>query len=108
VKRPPGHDSCCAVIQMINKTEFDGAIGKFDDEDIQVMETFATFVAAKLVRSSLLNQRNRAASFSEASSAFSSTVQPSVLRKKGSSISNMDQAMHRSISEADEEDQEAS
>lgn len=37
-----------AVIQMINKTEFDGAIGKFDDEDIQVMETFATFVASKL------------------------------------------------------------
>merc|ERR1712113_102619 len=42
-----------AVIQMINKTEFDGQIGKFDDEDIQVMETFSTFVASKLESSSL-------------------------------------------------------
>lgn len=46
---------CLAVIQMINKTEFDGAVGKFDDEDVQVMETFATFVAAKLETSSLLS-----------------------------------------------------
>jgi adenylate cyclase len=44
-----------AVIQMINKTEFDGKVGKFDDEDVQVMETFATFVAGKLEGSSLLD-----------------------------------------------------
>jgi len=44
-----------AVIQMINKMEFDGEIGKFDDEDIQVMETFATFVASRLETSSLLS-----------------------------------------------------
>lgn len=54
VKRPPAHDTACAVIQMINKTEFDGEIGKFDDEDVQVLETYATFVATKLSQSSLV------------------------------------------------------
>merc|ERR1712083_969899 len=45
-----------AVIQMINKMEFDGAVGRFDEEDVQVMETFSTFVASKLEGSSLLAQ----------------------------------------------------
>jgi adenylate cyclase len=45
-----------AVIQMINKMEFDGAVGKFDDEDVQVMETFATFVASRLEGSSLMEK----------------------------------------------------
>eukprot|EP00933_Yihiella_yeosuensis_P008371 TRINITY_DN11378_c2_g2_i1.p1 TRINITY_DN11378_c2_g2~~TRINITY_DN11378_c2_g2_i1.p1 ORF type:complete len:467 (+),score=109.81 TRINITY_DN11378_c2_g2_i1:190-1590(+) len=57
VKRPPMHDAACAIIQMINKTEFDGAVGRFDDEDIQVLETFATFVAGKLAKSLLLTSR---------------------------------------------------
>lgn len=57
-----------AVIQMINKMEFDGEIGKFDDEDIQVMETFATFVASKLEGSSLLHTEKKRGS--EASMAF--------------------------------------
>jgi len=57
-----------AVIQMVNKTEFDGAMGRFDDEDIQVMETFATFVAAKLESSSPFLHSAR--SESEAGKAF--------------------------------------
>jgi len=48
--------SAVAVIQMINKTEFDGEIGRFDDEDVQVLETFATFVATKFATSSLLSK----------------------------------------------------
>merc|ERR1719502_1963174 len=48
-----------AVIQMINKMEFDGAIGKFDDEDVQVMETFATFVASRLEGSTLLEKASQ-------------------------------------------------
>lgn len=65
-------DRVLAVIQMINKMEFDGCIGKFDDEDIQVMETFATFVASKLETSSLLggSSGGQAASGNEASAAF--------------------------------------
>jgi len=59
-----------AVIQMINKTEFDGEIGKFDDEDIQVMETFATFVASKLEHSTLLNKDHDVGPTSEAGKAF--------------------------------------
>mmetsp|Transcript_69885 Transcript_69885/g.123664 ORF Transcript_69885/g.123664 Transcript_69885/m.123664 type:complete len:454 (-) Transcript_69885:72-1433(-) len=54
VKRQPDRYAACAVIQMINKTEFDGQIGKFDEEDIQVLETFASFVASKLANSALL------------------------------------------------------
>jgi len=60
-----------AVIQMINKTEFDGKVGKFDDEDIQVMETFATFVAAKLEGSSLLDKPSAGSPKNEAGMAFS-------------------------------------
>merc|ERR1712137_2763 len=44
-----------AVIQMINKTEFDGEVGKFDDEDIQVMEMFALFVGSRIEGSSLVS-----------------------------------------------------
>ena len=31
------------VIQMINKLEFDGEIGVFVDEDVEVLETFAKY-----------------------------------------------------------------
>merc|ERR1719343_1019604 len=68
-KSDPG--KVLAVIQMINKTEFDGKVGKFDDEDIQVMETFATFVAAKLEGSSLLEKPAHGSPKSEAGMAFS-------------------------------------
>jgi len=61
-----GSNQCLAVIQMINKTEFDGNVGKFDEEDVQVMETFATFVASKLDNSSLVVEK-KARSDSEAS-----------------------------------------
>lgn len=61
-----------AVIQMINKMEFDGEVGKFDDEDIQVMETFATFVASRLEGSSLLEKTShkKDAADTEAHRAF--------------------------------------
>eukprot|EP00931_Biecheleriopsis_adriatica_P059789 TRINITY_DN35841_c0_g1_i1.p1 TRINITY_DN35841_c0_g1~~TRINITY_DN35841_c0_g1_i1.p1 ORF type:complete len:461 (-),score=109.59 TRINITY_DN35841_c0_g1_i1:242-1624(-) len=57
VKRPPVFDTALAVIQMINKTEFDGEIGRFDEEDIAVLETYATFVATKLAKSSLVKKQ---------------------------------------------------
>jgi adenylate cyclase len=59
-----------AVIQMINKMEFDGEVGKFDDEDIQVMETFATFVAARLEGSTLLEKTQKKDTESEGHKAF--------------------------------------
>jgi len=55
-KRHKSSGAVLAVIQMINKMEFDGEIGKFDEEDIQVMETFATFVSSRLEGSSLLEK----------------------------------------------------
>jgi adenylate cyclase len=55
-KRTKNIGHVLAVIQMINKMEFDGEVGKFDDEDIQVMETFATFVASRLEGSALLEK----------------------------------------------------
>lgn len=60
VKRPPTKDKACAVIQMINKQEFDDEIGRFDDEDVQVLETYAMFVATQLAQSSLLSARGKA------------------------------------------------
>eukprot|EP00929_Paragymnodinium_shiwhaense_P019376 TRINITY_DN13235_c0_g1_i1.p1 TRINITY_DN13235_c0_g1~~TRINITY_DN13235_c0_g1_i1.p1 ORF type:complete len:500 (-),score=152.00 TRINITY_DN13235_c0_g1_i1:233-1732(-) len=63
-------NACLAVIQMINKMEFDGEVGKFDDEDVQVMETFATFVATKLQNSHLLGGDSSSKPQSEASVAF--------------------------------------
>lgn len=71
-----GSRQCLAVIQMINKMEFDGNVAKFDDEDVQVMETFATFVAAKLESNHFLrgisNSRNSCTSIPapEAAAAF--------------------------------------
>jgi len=56
------------IIQMINKTEFDGQFGAFDDEDINIIETFAQFVGAKLQNSSLF--RRKAAKATEGASAF--------------------------------------
>jgi len=47
-------DAILAVIQMINKTEFDGEVGRFDDEDKEVMETFTKFVASYIEGGSLL------------------------------------------------------
>merc|ERR1712066_448584 len=74
-----------AVIQMINKTEFDGAIGKFDEEDIQVMETFATFVASKLEGTSLLEKGAASGPVeSEAGKAFHLSASPSNRRRDSS------------------------
>merc|ERR1711904_24953 len=66
------HGLVLAVIQMINKMEFDGEVGKFDDEDVQVMETFATFVASRLEGSALLEKSSEKKGFtdSEAGNAF--------------------------------------
>merc|ERR1719343_1632256 len=69
------HGAVLAVIQMINKMEFDGEVGKFDDEDVQVMETFSTFVASKLEGSTLLATETKQ-SFSEGSMAFNSLSVP--------------------------------
>lgn len=48
-----------AVIQMVNKKEFDGEIGTFDDEDIQIMETFAMFLGSNLERAGLADVGKR-------------------------------------------------
>mmetsp|Transcript_11187 Transcript_11187/g.25660 ORF Transcript_11187/g.25660 Transcript_11187/m.25660 type:complete len:505 (+) Transcript_11187:167-1681(+) len=45
------------VIQMINKTSFDGQLEAFDDSDIEVMELFAKFVAPQLSNSSMLHRK---------------------------------------------------
>jgi len=60
-----------AVIQMINKMEFDGEVGQFDEDDVQVMETFAKFVGGKLTNASLLANQGEAKA-SEGAAAFSS------------------------------------
>jgi len=61
-----------AVIQMINKMEFDGEVGKFDEEDVQVMETFSTFVGSKLEGSALLAGKAKSAK-DEGAEAFGSS-----------------------------------
>lgn len=73
-KRAKNLGSTLAVIQMINKMEFDGQVGRFDDEDIQVMETFATFVASRLEGSALLEKsgQKKDASDNEGHRAFDS------------------------------------
>lgn len=53
-QRSGNKDAILAVIQMINKTEFDGEVGRFDDEDKEVMETFTKFVASYIEGGSLL------------------------------------------------------
>jgi adenylate cyclase len=92
-----------AVIQMINKTEFDGEIGKFDDEDIQVMETFATFVASKLEHSTLLSKESGPEK-SEAELAFDLNSTPS--HKKRGSI-GAEAKITEAFAEVDEEEEDA-
>lgn len=68
--RKSGTSNVLAVIQMINKMEFDGNVGKFDEEDIQVMETFATFVCSRIEGSKLLEDGAKKNCPSEAQLAF--------------------------------------
>lgn len=93
---------CLAVIQMINKTEFDGAVGKFDEEDIQVMETFATFVASKLENSSLVGQAVK--SESEANKGHHDTGHEHRSSIKTYSDAQRGQAIKEGFDEGDEED----
>mmetsp|Transcript_149793 Transcript_149793/g.276322 ORF Transcript_149793/g.276322 Transcript_149793/m.276322 type:complete len:488 (-) Transcript_149793:114-1577(-) len=86
----PGTGKVLAVIQMINKMEFDGEVGKFDDEDIQVMETFATFVSSRLEGSSLLEKANqRASNASEAEKAFGDMAPPSHSHHHGGTLGHL-------------------
>jgi len=48
-----------AVIQMINRKDFDDQIGTFSEDDVTTMETFAKFVANKLAQSTLLSNNNQ-------------------------------------------------
>ncbi|KAF4658064.1 hypothetical protein FOL47_008201, partial [Perkinsus chesapeaki] len=51
---PVTHQSrAIGVIQMINKKELDGTVGQFTDDDVKVIEMFATLVASRLARSRL-------------------------------------------------------
>lgn len=100
-----GDGSILAVIQMINKMEFDGEVGKFDDEDVQVMETFATFVASKLEGSSLLSTAETRQSHNEASMAFGANLSPkqddSAMKFDKRKSSHMEKS---SFQECDEDD----
>jgi len=51
-----GMGNVLAVLQMINKMEFDGEVGKFDDEDVEVMETCSGFIASKLEASAMIEK----------------------------------------------------
>merc|ERR1719330_1696848 len=93
-----------AVIQMINKTEFDGEVGKFDDEDIQVMETFATFVASKLDQSSMFGLNTSNEPSSEAGKAFDHLPGQAKADNKAYEASHRNQAIQESFEEGDEED----
>lgn len=55
---------------MQNKREFDGEIACFNDEDIEVMETFAKIIALTLKDSPLLGSKNDAPKVSEAGRIF--------------------------------------
>eukprot|EP00930_Biecheleria_cincta_P073543 TRINITY_DN60820_c0_g1_i1.p1 TRINITY_DN60820_c0_g1~~TRINITY_DN60820_c0_g1_i1.p1 ORF type:complete len:462 (+),score=85.83 TRINITY_DN60820_c0_g1_i1:103-1488(+) len=103
VKRPPTHDTACAVIQMINKTEFDGEIGKFDEEDVKVLETYATFVATKLSQSSLVSGNSHRPSLPEQEFPHDSHHHPH--HRRGSALAA--QAGKEMIFEGDEEEAEA-
>lgn len=92
-----------AVIQMINKTEFDGAIGKFDDEDLQVMETFATFVASKLEGSTLLTSGDGVSS--EGDKAFGDLHAPKAHRGSSNyAVQEHKSAIQESFAEGEEEE----
>lgn len=99
--RSAGSGSVLAVIQMINKMEFDGEVGKFDEEDIQVMETFATFVAGKLEGSALVESHSKPVQ-NEASSAFESPMELSHAKRQ----STHKNAMARKSFIAEEADEE--
>lgn len=67
------HMRTLAVIQMINKKDFDEIIGTFLEDDVRVMETFAKFVANKLVKRTFLSQGHNAPR-SEGARAFGSSI----------------------------------
>eukprot|EP00440_Ansanella_granifera_P046287 gb/GFBE01050126.1/.p1 GENE.gb/GFBE01050126.1/~~gb/GFBE01050126.1/.p1 ORF type:complete len:461 (+),score=127.30 gb/GFBE01050126.1/:1-1383(+) len=46
------------VIQMINKVSYDGQLEYFDEDDIQIMQLFASFVGPKLSYSTLMAKKD--------------------------------------------------
>mmetsp|Transcript_20309 Transcript_20309/g.36260 ORF Transcript_20309/g.36260 Transcript_20309/m.36260 type:complete len:468 (-) Transcript_20309:159-1562(-) len=46
---------CLGVIQVINKVSYDGQLEDFDDDDVEIMQLFASFVGPKLATSSLMH-----------------------------------------------------
>jgi GAF domain-containing protein len=58
-KPRPNAGNVLAVIQMINKMEFDGEVGRFDEEDIEVMTSCTQFISSKLEGSSLLEKMSQ-------------------------------------------------
>merc|ERR1712196_652235 len=51
-----GGKALFGVVQLINKTEFDGEVGIFAEDDTTVIETFASFTGSKLQNSSLVKR----------------------------------------------------
>lgn len=101
-----------AVIQMINKTEFDGVIGQFDEDDVTVMDTFAKYVGSKLSNASFLAASNEVKK-SEGASAFGSSMpkkglggdgKPNALGSSNSFRGNNGKMDTGIIEEGDEED----
>ena len=61
------------VVQLINKTEFDGQVGIFAEDDTDVIETFASFTGSKLLNSGLFKRHSVV---SEAGAAFGESNKP--------------------------------
>eukprot|EP00397_Hematodinium_sp_SG-2012_P022594 GEMP01023421.1.p1 GENE.GEMP01023421.1~~GEMP01023421.1.p1 ORF type:complete len:450 (+),score=92.22 GEMP01023421.1:163-1512(+) len=78
------HMRSLAVIQMINKKDFDDVVGQFSDEDVRTMETFAKLVASKLATSTLLKgtQVASGAKKSEGDATFGEMAAPDRRQEK--------------------------
>lgn len=57
-KKHADDNGVIGVIQMINKTSYDGQLEFFDERDVEVMELFAKFVGPKLAQSSMLKKES--------------------------------------------------
>eukprot|EP00931_Biecheleriopsis_adriatica_P074244 TRINITY_DN48348_c0_g1_i1.p1 TRINITY_DN48348_c0_g1~~TRINITY_DN48348_c0_g1_i1.p1 ORF type:complete len:470 (-),score=101.96 TRINITY_DN48348_c0_g1_i1:92-1501(-) len=64
--------SVVGVVQLINKVSYDGQLEYFDDDDIEIMQLFASFVGPKLSYSSLMAASKEGVEKTEGQLAFGS------------------------------------
>jgi adenylate cyclase len=72
-KSQDGREQVVGVIQMINKTSYDGQLETFADEDIEVMEMFAKFVTPRFRRQTTFAE-SRTTNLSEGERAVGGNV----------------------------------